>query len=389
MYSFVKCLVRLGLLIFCRKIIFTNRNILKEKGPLLLACNHPNSFFDALLLGAFFKHPIHSLARGDAFKHPIAKKLLTALKAIPIYRLKEGREYFALNDSTFDRCLQVLQQGGIVLIFSEGLCINQWELRPLKKGSARIAISAWKSPLISEQFRILPVSFNYSSFTRFSKRVIINISEPIGKEVLTESKSEAGQIAELNELLYTKLNEGMLVAKDNIRPIQFLLDNPEINKSSYSNIIELFKKIQRNFNTNDAHNIFNRLTGSKRISLDTSSLFINIVVSLLLFIPALIALVVHLLVYLPTNMIVKKKTNNTVFYHSALFGALIIIYPLYLIILSILGIIFFNNSGLLPMIILLPLLALIFLQWKDCIVSVYNYFKLSQKERKVLKRTIS
>ena len=381
--------MRLGLLIFCRKIIFTNRNILKEKGPLLLACNHPNSFFDALLLGAFFKHPIHFLARGDAFKHPVAKKLLTALNAIPIYRLKEGKEYLALNDNTFDRCLQILKQGGIVLIFTEGLCINQWEIRPLKKGSARIAISAWKSPSVSKQFRILPVSFNYSSFTHFSKNVIIDAGKPILKQHLPEIYNEAEQIAELNRLIYTALNEAMLTEKNNVSLVQFLLSNPEINKGSYSNIIAGFKKIQRSFYTSGNENIFNRFTGSKKVSLNTGSLSINMLAGLLLLIPAIVALVVHLPVYLPIKMIVRKKTNNTVFYHSVLFGALIIVYPLYVIILSMLCFVVFKNPQFLSLIILLPLLALIFLQWKDRVVSVYNYFRLTQKGRKKLKRVIS
>lgn len=381
--------MRLGLLIFCRKIIFTNRNILKEKGPLLLACNHPNSFFDALLLGAFFKHPIHFLARGDAFKHPVAKKLLTALNAIPIYRLKEGKEYLALNDNTFDRCLQILKQGGIVLIFTEGLCVNQWEIRPLKKGSARIAISAWKSPSVSKQFRILPVSFNYSSFTHFSKNVIIDAGKPILKQHLPEIYNEAEQIAELNRLIYTALNEAMLTEKNNVSLVQFLLSNPEINKGSCSNIMAGFKKIQRSFYTSGNENIFNRFTGSKKVSLNTGSLSINMSAGLLLLIPAIVALVVHLPVYLPIKMIVRKKTNNTVFFHSVLFGALIIVYPLYVIILSMLCFVIFKNPQFLSLIILLPLLALIFLQWKDCVVSVYNYFRLPQKGRKELKRVIS
>jgi len=165
LYYFIKSWVRLGLLFFCSKIVISNRNVLNERGPLLLACNHPNSFFDAVLLGALFKNPVHFLARGDAFKNPIAKKILTVLKAIPIYRLSEGKEYLALNDTAFERCNRILRDGGIVLIFSEGLCLNQWELRPLKKGSARIAINAWKQEAISKAFRVLPVSLNYNSFT--------------------------------------------------------------------------------------------------------------------------------------------------------------------------------------------------------------------------------
>lgn len=51
LYHVAKILVRLALLIFCRRIAFNDKTLLKEKGPLLLACNHPNSFLDALIIG--------------------------------------------------------------------------------------------------------------------------------------------------------------------------------------------------------------------------------------------------------------------------------------------------------------------------------------------------
>jgi 1-acyl-sn-glycerol-3-phosphate acyltransferase len=133
LYNFIKIWVRLALLFFCRKITFNDRAVLKNSGPLLLACNHSNSFLDAIILGSHFKQPIHFLARGDAFRKPLARKILMALKMIPIYRLSEGREYLALNDATFEKCNEILSAGGIVLIFAEGLCVNQWALRPLKK----------------------------------------------------------------------------------------------------------------------------------------------------------------------------------------------------------------------------------------------------------------
>jgi len=37
-------------------------------GPLLLACNHPNSFLDGIILDILFDEPIWALTRGDVFK---------------------------------------------------------------------------------------------------------------------------------------------------------------------------------------------------------------------------------------------------------------------------------------------------------------------------------
>ncbi len=381
-------MVRLGLLIFCRKIIFTDRKVLREKGPLLLACNHPNSFFDALLLGAFFKQPVHFLARGDAFKNPIAAKILTALKAIPIYRLKEGKEYLALNDNTFERCLQILQHGGIVLIFSEGLCLNQWQLRPLKKGTARIAINAFKQPSIKEAFKILPVSFNYSSFTRFTKNVIINFSEPILHQHLPTAKSDAEQIGELNKMLYAKLEGGMLVEKSNPGVVQFLLNNKAVSKEPPVKVIPFLKQLQSKVYTNRLETICTKLKGSKKVCLSRTVFFKHLLWSLLLLTPALIGLLVHLPFYLPLKKMVRNKTTGTVFYHSVLFGALIIVYPLYVLVLFVLLAIVFESTIFLSIMLLMPLLALIFLQWKDYGEGIFNYLKLSDKERKSLREIV-
>ena len=54
LYSFLKITVRIAFKIFCRRIIINNRELLKEKGPMLLACNHPNSFLDAVIMDILF-----------------------------------------------------------------------------------------------------------------------------------------------------------------------------------------------------------------------------------------------------------------------------------------------------------------------------------------------
>ena len=71
--------------------------MLKEKGPLLLACNHPNSFLDAVILDILFEQPVWSLARGDAFSGKTINKILTAVKILPVYRTSEGVENGTLD----------------------------------------------------------------------------------------------------------------------------------------------------------------------------------------------------------------------------------------------------------------------------------------------------
>lgn len=379
LYIFIKCLVRLGLLLYCRSIVFTKKELLKEKGPLLLACNHPNSFFDAVMLGAFFRQSVHFLARGDAFKNPLIAKILRTLKLIPIYRLKEGKEYLALNDATFERCAQILKEGGIVLIFSEGLCQNQWQLRPLKKGTARIAINTWKHADMIHQFRILPVAINYNTFSSYRKKVIVSFGEPIFYNDFSKEKNEAEQIVVLNKLLYSRLEKETLIEEGNAGIIQFLITNSQIIKNEIHKAIILLKAKQSLLLSSD-YTFITRLYKNKKVPFSDARLLRDFLLFIILFIPALTGLVIHLPLYLPLNNFLKKKTRGTVFYHSALFGALIITYPIFILLISVSLIVFFKKLIFVLLILILPLLALLYLVWKDSFESISNYFKLSRKE---------
>ncbi len=136
-YGLLKIYVRLLLKIFCYDIKINNRRYLKLDGPLLITANHPNSFFDALLVATHFKRSIFFLARGDVFKNERVAGILGWLRMIPIHRISEGVENLHLNQETFDNCRKIFRNNGIVLIFIEGLSQHEWRLRPFKKGAAR------------------------------------------------------------------------------------------------------------------------------------------------------------------------------------------------------------------------------------------------------------
>src|SRR5690606_20650045 len=147
-----------------------------QRGPLLIAANHPNSFLDAIVISTLFRHPVHSLVRGDVYINRFYSFLLNQLNMLPVYRLSEGAENLENNYSTFERCREVFRKNGIVLIFSEGRCINEWKLRSLKKGTARLAMSAWQQGI---PLNVIPVGINFSSFRRFGKDIHLNFGKPI------------------------------------------------------------------------------------------------------------------------------------------------------------------------------------------------------------------
>ena len=303
------------MLIYCRRIIINGRQILNKQGPLLLASNHPNSFLDAIILDILFKKPIWSLTRGDVFKNKFISRILTALKMFPVYRISEGVENLNNNYETFENCKKVFREKGIVLIFSEGKCINEWHLRPLKKGTARLAISSWEENIPLE---ILPVGINYSSFRRFGKNIIINFGNIITKEDIDWNSSGGLRYQVFNNKLNEQLKSLVYeIAKQDKEKKQELLEKKPF----------LLKKI-------------------------------------MLIIPAFIGWLIHLPLYLPVQKSVFRKTAHNDHYDSVMAAILLFTYPLYLLLISFIAFYITKSSLSFLFLLLLPFTAWCYVQLK-------------------------
>jgi 1-acyl-sn-glycerol-3-phosphate acyltransferase len=202
-YFFLKFPVRLALMIFCREIRVRNGALLKTRGPLLLVANHPNSFLDAIIIGSLFSHPVHFLARGDAFKKPWHRRILGLMNMIPVYRMCEGRENLHMNSEAFRKSGEVLNAGGIVLIFIEGICVNKHELQTFKKGAARIANECKHL----NNFKVMPIGIAYNSFQQFGKTINVEIGEPVLAKKLLSTDNTVANIVQFNEILRNEIEQ--------------------------------------------------------------------------------------------------------------------------------------------------------------------------------------
>ncbi len=155
----LKLFIQAGLWLFCHEIHLKNKQLFKTKGPLLIIANHPNSFLDALIIGSYYNRRVYFLARGDVFKKPFHRFILESLNMIPVYRLREGKEFLHLNDYAFIKSIDLLSKGYAVLVFIEGICINSHELQPFKKGTARIVEGVQKLN-IPLRIHIVGIAFN-------------------------------------------------------------------------------------------------------------------------------------------------------------------------------------------------------------------------------------
>jgi 1-acyl-sn-glycerol-3-phosphate acyltransferase len=202
LFWLLKGYARFAIRLYCRNVVVNKPEWLQARGPLLIAANHPNSFLDGIILTTLFQNPIYTLARGDAFRKRWHSAVLRWLHLLPVYRTSEGVENLTHNYTTFNACKEVFAQNGIVLIFSEGRCINEWHLRPLRKGTARLAISAWQTGL---DVTVVPLGFNYSPFRYWGKTVHLNFGTPLQRELITQEDSEGKQLLRFNAQLEAEL----------------------------------------------------------------------------------------------------------------------------------------------------------------------------------------
>jgi len=285
------------------------------QGPLLLACNHPNSFLDSIIINTLFQQPVWSLARGDAFTTSLNNRLLGSFNMLPVYRTSEGVENLSENYKTFAACVDIFRKDGVVQIFSEGKCINEWHLRPLKKGTARLAIKTWEENI---NLTVLPIGINYSSFRYFGKNIFLNFGN-----LITEK-------------------DGLLAEPDGIRHQLF-------NKQLYHEMQQLVFEIPSNN--------YNLQQQKLKIAIPTWK-------KIILFFPALVGWLIHLPLFLPLNVITKKKAGNSDHYDSIFTSLLFICYPLYALLVIILLIFFTESCWPLLLILLLPFTAWSYIQLK-------------------------
>jgi 1-acyl-sn-glycerol-3-phosphate acyltransferase len=166
--------------VYFKRIAIKGRENIKRKGPQIIAMNHPNAFMDPSAFTLVI-YPVRTyyLARGDAFKPGLATFFLESLGIIPIFRIQDaGKEGLKKNDETYKRVNYHLSKKENVMVFAEGLCIQERRLRPLKKGVARMMFGAMDE-INDPDLTVVPVGCNYSNPSKFRSTLFYNVGEPI------------------------------------------------------------------------------------------------------------------------------------------------------------------------------------------------------------------
>lgn len=276
LYKIVRFFVQIGLRWYITHFESKQLNKAAYKDPSLIVSNHPNSLFDALVIAVYAPVEIRYLTRGDLFQKAWLNVLLRGLFMLPIYKRSDDPEYEVKNDFTYDECIRLLQDGKHILIFPEGQSHNLWSLQKfMPKGITNLIQRAIEADI---PIQIQPYTINYSSFDHVPKAVQLEACKPID-----------------------------------------CTDYIENNTVSTVHVIEEMRL-----------QIANRMTG---IPLETSS---GSAQGDWLRIPAKIGYYTQFWFYRMWRDYIRKKTEGTIFYDSLLFGVLLLSYPVFVLLCSLL-----------------------------------------------------
>ncbi len=218
-YFIVRPLAKIAAYVFYRKIYFSHlENIPKDK-PVILAANHPTAFAEPVILACFLDRPLHFLVRGNLFKKPIYNWMLKSLNMLPLFRQKDrGYKYVKKNYSTFETCFDALQEDKTIMILAEGRTIHEKRLRPLQKGTGRIAFGTLDKYADVDDVYIVPTGVNFTYGDQARSEVMIDFGPAMSARDYYEQYRENNSlgIQSFTEDLKEKMSERIII-----------IDNPE------------------------------------------------------------------------------------------------------------------------------------------------------------------
>jgi glycerol-3-phosphate O-acyltransferase / dihydroxyacetone phosphate acyltransferase len=179
LYSALVSIIRIAVKVFFRKIHVRYEASIPDDTPLIIAANHPSTFMDAMVIGAYIKRPLYFLAKGSLFTNRLLTVIFDSLHMVPIYRKQDDPSRMDRNEQVFERCYEFLSEKKALLIFPEGISKGDRRLSRIKTGTARIALGAEASHGYRLGVTIVPAGLNYTDVGIFRSELYIRFAAPI------------------------------------------------------------------------------------------------------------------------------------------------------------------------------------------------------------------
>lgn len=410
LYPITRPMAALAIKANYRKVKLSHADRIPKGKPVILAANHPTAFIEPCVLACFLDRPLYFLVRGDFFKKPLYEKLLRNLHMLPVYRMRDGGyKNVKQNYATFESCFQALRENKTIMILAEGRTIHEKRLRPLRKGTARIALGALdKYPDIGEVY-VVPVGVNYTYADQSRSEVLIDFGEPmLASDYLDAYEDQPNQaisnftddlrnrllerIVVIDALKDEELTERMLVMHRSDLPesrFPILEKEPErlqmelrvadkINQISEEEKAQLWSKLDLYFEKLDALGLEDKLVSRQYVHSQWLKIF------LVLGLP--FYLIGALWVYPPLRLakwIVDKNVRAIEFYEPVRLAVSIGAFLIWAILSLVIGISLFGWWGV-PLLVVLFLLGYFSVVYRE----KYRTLQLERRFVKVEKNTL-
>lgn len=206
-YSLLRYYVDAVVKLSYRKIRQTGRGNIPTDGAVIYAPNHTGTLMDALVILANDRNPKVFVARADIFKNPKLAKMFRFFKMMPIMRMRDGFDEVKKNNKTIEQATEVLKDKVPFCIFPEGTHQTKYSLQPISKGIFRIALQA-QALMPDMPLYIVPVGIHYGSFWRYRSTTYMRYGEPMKiSEYLEQNEDKTPQ--ELMNIMKGALEERM------------------------------------------------------------------------------------------------------------------------------------------------------------------------------------
>jgi len=189
---------------------------------------------DPIVISTLLRPEMHFLVRGESFTNKIMVRIYNKLNMIPIYRRAYSPDEVHKNDDVFEHCFALLESGGALMIFPEGLCQTKFLLAPLKTGTARIALGVEQKNKYALDLQLVPIGINYTNPHAFRGGLVLDIGEPIAvKDYQVEYESDPEPtVKKLTADIQDQLSNLIITLKQTdddelIRRTELLFENTE------------------------------------------------------------------------------------------------------------------------------------------------------------------
>lgn len=328
---------------------------LPKNGAIIFGVNHSNTLMDAMVLLASSHRKKVFIARGDIFKKPLVAKILTFMRILPIYRMRNGVAAVRNNDESLDKAVDVIHDRVELYIFPEGTHRTKHSLLRLGKGIFHIALDSNQQFGKEEPVYIVPVAIEYGDYFRFRSTAMINYGEAINVTDYVKNateENEAVMMNQLREMLYERISKLFtfipddedydatweIVKMKNIKRAEGLLKKMQRNRNTVDKVLQykeehpeeakqLFEKVNQFAEERVKNKISVTSTAKKYPFINFLWKFLVAIIGL----PYFLASAVATLPVWVITAIIKSKLKDPAFGNTVSFGVKFVLMPLIVI----------------------------------------------------------